>query len=408
MKRSRWLVSILCALVLVGCSDSDPNPPPPVPLLPAQVQGQGIAGTVPSGTPAGPGIPVQVFDADPDDAEAARVAAGIASGVTDDNGFFSIQVDDPIEVGTRFQVMGTVDEIDLRAFLLDVSVVDDRSVFSADWSVNSEACVGLVEVSLAMGGRTFGDLETDEIETVSDICAAIETLDSDADGLAAQITDVASRALTDPGSPVPGLLDQLDGDGPPAPMDLCPDLEGVQSDDTDGDGVGDACDNCADDDNPGQVDSDGDSFGDACDNCPDDDNLDQEDLDEDGVGDVCDNCPDLDNPDQQDSDGDGIGDDCEETKEVGSYQAQLPDPDDCGFGDLELTGVSPIDLTVGELGPNGEVTFAASAPDEYEADDLEVFGEGAHICTIICESTTRFRLECMKPGKFCSTAYERP
>ncbi|MGI5829989.1 MAG: thrombospondin type 3 repeat-containing protein [Bradymonadia bacterium] len=121
--------------------------------------------------------------------------------------------------------------------------------------------------------------------------------------------------------------DDVDGDGVPNIIDLCPFVFNPDQKDSDGDGIGDACD---DNDETTPLDSDGDTIPDARDNCPYKINPDQLDSDADGIGDACDddeyspldtdgdtiadvgdNCPNVPNPDQLDSDGDGKGDACD-------------------------------------------------------------------------------------------------
>lgn len=123
----------------------------------------------------------------------------------------------------------------------------------------------------------------------------------------------------------------IDADGICADVDNCPNNYNPGQEDADGDGVGNVCDNCPNNYNPGQQDTDGDGIADACDNCPGDFNASQVDADDDGIGDVCDacpndpendwdgdnicgdvdNCPTVYNPSQQDTDMDGVGDACE-------------------------------------------------------------------------------------------------
>lgn len=57
----------------------------------------------------------------------------------------------------------------------------------------------------------------------------------------------------------------LDGDGIPDDLDICPGSPDPGQEDTDGDGAGDACDNCRLQPNPDQADADADRFGDICD-----------------------------------------------------------------------------------------------------------------------------------------------
>ncbi len=103
--------------------------------------------------------------------------------------------------------------------------------------------------------------------------------------------------------------DDLDGDGVPNAVDLCPRVfdparpvdHGNQAD-ADGDGTGDACDPCpllafaTECAAPDPDDPDGDGLPSALDNCPSVGNPGQEDHDQDGKGDACDPCPDAFNP----------------------------------------------------------------------------------------------------------------
>mgnify|MGYP001616241930 CR=1 FL=1 len=81
--------------------------------------------------------------------------------------------------------------------------------------------------------------------------------------------------------------------------------------DLDNDGVPDNIDICPNKSNPDQTNSDDDSLGDACDNCPYVDNEEQTDSDADGIGDICDTDMDgdgINNTEDTDDDNDGYMD----------------------------------------------------------------------------------------------------
>jgi hypothetical protein len=161
-------------------------------------------------------------------------------------------------------------------------------------------------------------------------------------------------------------FDNLDGDGVPSDIDLCPQVYDPAQPDVDDDGLGDLCDNCPPVANAAQVDSDGDGVGDPCD---------LDDVDFDDVADSIDNCPDVYNPSQvpsagnpnqgeacaqpapADRDGDGVFDFEDKCVRI-SNPAPQTDSDGDGLGDAcdaDCQGAAPAVLATGSCSRSNSV-----------------------------------------------------